>query len=49
MPKRIIFYISGGSDFHGDKKQNNDIGIGNGTLNIQKEYIEEWVEVINNE
>ena len=47
--KKNNLYISGGSDFHGDKKPNNDIGIGNGTLNIQKEYIEEWVEVINNE
>ena len=47
--KKNNLYISGGSDFHGDKKPNNDIGIGDGTLNIQKEYIEEWVEVINNE
>lgn len=47
--KKNNLYISGGSDFHGDKKPNNDIGIGNGTLNIQKEYIEEWAEVINNE
>lgn len=42
-------YISGGSDFHGDKKPNNDIGIGNGSLNISKEYIEEWAEVISYE
>ena len=41
-------YISGGSDFHGDKKPNNNIGIGNGTLNIKKEYIEKWAEPINN-
>ena len=47
--KKNNLYISGGSDFHGDTKPNNDIGIGNGTLNIQKEYIEEWAEVINNE
>jgi len=46
MLKRII-YISGGSDYHGDKKSNNDITIGNGTLKIPKEYIEEWAEVIN--
>ena len=37
-------YISGGSDFHGDKKPNNEIGIGSGSLNIPKEYIEEWAE-----
>ena len=42
-------YISGGSDYHGDKKPNNDIAIGNGTLKIPKEYIEKWAEVINNE
>lgn len=35
-------FISGGSDFHGDKKPNNDIAIGSGSLNIPKEYIEEW-------
>lgn len=36
-------FISGGSDFHGDKKPNNDIGVGSGSLNISKEYIEEWI------
>lgn len=36
-------YISGGSDFHGDKKPNIDIGVGAGTLNISKKYIEEWI------
>ena len=41
-------FISGGSDYHRDKKLNNDIGIGDGTLNINKEYIEEWAEYINN-
>lgn len=46
--KKNNLYISGGSDFHGDKKPNNDIGIGNGNLNIPKKYIEEWAEVINN-
>ena len=39
-------FISGGSDFHGDKKANNDIGIGEGSLNISNEYVEEWAEVI---
>ena len=47
--KKNNLYISGGSDFHGDKKPNNDIGTGNGSLNIQKEYIEEWAQVIINE
>lgn len=39
--------ISGGSDYHGDKKPNIDIGIGSGSLKIPKEYIEKWAEVIN--
>ena len=47
--KKNNLYISGGSDYHGDKKPNNNIAIGNGTLKIPKEYIEEWAEVINNE
>ena len=38
---------SGGSDYHGDKKPNIDIGIGSGSLKIPKEYIEKWAEVIN--
>lgn len=42
--KKNNLYISGGSDFHGDKKPNNEIGIGSGSLNIPKEYIEEWAE-----
>ena len=47
--KKNNLYISGGSDYHGDKKTNNDIAIGNGTLKMSKEYIEEWAELINNE
>ena len=39
-------FISGGSDFHGDKKPNNYIGVGSGSLTIPKNYIEEWAEVI---
>lgn len=38
-------FISGGSDFHGDKKPNNEIGKGSGSLKIPKEYIEEWVNL----
>ncbi len=44
--KKNNLFISGGSDFHGDKKPNNDIGIGSGTLNISKEYIDKWAEYI---
>lgn len=35
-------YISGGSDFHGDKKPNIKIGCGSGNLNIDESYIKEW-------
>ena len=37
-------YISGGSDFHGHKKPDVEIGVGKGNLNIPKEYIEEWIK-----
>lgn len=40
-------YISGGSDYHGPKKPNIEIGTGAGTLQIPKEYIEEWAIVKN--
>lgn len=36
-------YISGGSDYHGSKKPDIEIGIGRGILNISKKYIEEWL------
>ena len=38
-------YISGGSDYHGSKKQGVQLGVGRGDLNISKKYLEEWVEV----
>ena len=37
-----IIFISGGSDFHGHKKPDVEIGVGRGNLSISKEYIEEW-------
>lgn len=36
-------YISGGSDYHGKLKPDIDIGVGKGSLNISKEFIEEWI------
>lgn len=36
-------YISGGSDYHGRRKPDIEIGIGRGNLNISKEIIEEWI------
>lgn len=36
-------YISGGSDYHGDKKPDIKIGIGRGSLNISKEMVDKWI------
>lgn len=36
-------YKSGGSDYHGLNKENIEIGIGYGSLNIPNEIIEEWI------
>lgn len=41
--KKNNLYISGGSDYHGDKKPDIEIGIGKGSLNISKEIIEGWI------
>lgn len=42
--KKNNLFISGGSDYHGDKKPNVYIGVGKGSLRIPKEYIEEWYD-----
>ena len=36
-------YISGGSDYHGSRKPERSIGIGKGSLNIDKKIVEEWL------
>lgn len=36
-------FISGGSDYHGKKKPDVELGIGKGDLNISKEIIKEWI------
>ena len=38
-------YISGGSDYHGSKKPDIDIGVGKGSLSIPNNYVEEWIEI----
>lgn len=35
-------YMSGGSDCHGEKKQNRKLGKGYGNLNINKEILKKW-------
>lgn len=36
-------YISGGSDYHGHKKPDVEIGVGKGNLNISKEFVQKWI------
>ncbi len=36
-------FISGGSDYHGIKKTDINIAVGQGNLNISKTYIEKWI------
>ena len=43
--KKHNLYISGGSDYHGHKKPDIEIGVGRGNLNITKDYIEEWIVI----
>lgn len=38
-------FISGGSDYHGAKKPDVEIGIGKGNLNISKNIIENWINL----
>lgn len=40
------FYISGGSDYHGEAKPNVKIGVGHGNLNIDKSEIIPWLDGI---
>lgn len=36
-------YISGGSDYHGELKPTIEIGVGEGNLNISKDFIKNWL------
>lgn len=36
-------YISGGSDYHGTPKPTIQVGVGKGSLDISKDYIDEWL------
>lgn len=37
-------YMSGGSDFHGERKQNHNLGTGRGDLKVPKEIVEKWID-----
>lgn len=39
------FYKSGGSDFHGKRRPEVQVGVGKGDLAISKEFIKDWKEV----
>lgn len=41
------FFVSGGSDYHGDAKKDVDIGVGRGNLKISDEIIDEWEAFVN--
>lgn len=41
--KNNNLYISGGSDYHGRRKPDIEIGIGRGSLNVPKKIVEEWI------
>lgn len=41
--KENNLYISGGSDYHGNRKLDIEIGVGKGSLNIAKNIVEEWI------
>ena len=43
--KKHNLYISGGSDYHGSKKPNVEIGIGKGNLNISRKIVEKWINI----
>ena len=47
LTKGKNLYISGGSDYHGKRKPDTDLGIGHGNLNIPKEIQEPWAKYIN--
>lgn len=36
-------YLSGGSDFHGTRKTNHNLGTGNQNLNIPEDIVKEWI------
>lgn len=40
--KKNKLYVSGGSDFHGKKKPDIEVGVGKGNLHISKEFIDKW-------
>lgn len=46
--EKYNLYCSGGSDFHGNAKPDIFMGIGRGSLQIEKKYIDSWIQKIDN-
>ena len=44
--KERDLFMSGGSDFHGTRKINHNLGIGNGNLNIDEAIASKWIKNI---
>ena len=42
--KERNLYRSGGSDFHGTRKINHNLGTGNGQMYIEESVVEDWIE-----
>ena len=38
-------YMSGGSDFHGTRKKNHNLGTGNDNLYIDENLIKDWINI----
>ena len=41
--KEQNLFMSGGSDFHGTRKVNHNLGVGRGNLNIDEKVVESWL------
>ena len=46
--KQNHMFMSGGSDFHGTRKENHNLGIGHDNLNIDESIVQNWVNKIKN-
>lgn len=46
--KKYNLYCSGGTDFHGKSRPDTKMGVGIGNLKVENEYIEDWIQKINN-
>lgn len=44
--KQKGLYMSGGTDFHGARKENHNLGIGRGDLIIPREILNDWIDKI---